>query len=232
MKTKKVEPRPKARLETGAAILAAAKVVDVTVIKPRMTAFASAHRSYAAAQSTVDAAETELRKGRAHLARCDAVQDVAVEGLARALVADGQPRANPFAEFETGSPFAVKKLSGTEQAKTIRTLVDLIRESKTAGMATRRAAQAAEQAVGAVAAARLTMATLEATLRTARDMRTAVGQMWDNTLAALKRGARAAADDGAPGLHEALFGGLRRRRSKTAKAAPAPSPPAAPASSV
>ena len=224
MKAKKSGPSQKDRLKTGAAILAAAQVVEVTAIKPRLTAFASAHRDYVAAQRAVDAAETELQKGQAQVDRCDAEQDDRVEGLARALVTDGEPRANPFEAFHTGTPFAIKQLTPAEQAKTIRTLIGTVQESKTVSTATRRVARAAEQAVGAVEAALLTLEKRKAALRTARDTRTADGEMWDSALAALKRGARAAADDGAPGLYEALLGGLRRPRTKKATAAPVAAP--------
>src|SRR5437870_757458 len=44
---------PTARLETGAAILAAVEIVDVNLVKPRVRAFMSAHRGYTEAQQAV-----------------------------------------------------------------------------------------------------------------------------------------------------------------------------------
>ena len=57
--------------------------------------------------------------------------------------------------------------------------------------------------------------------------RDAVAHKWEAALAALKRGARAAADDGAPTLYATLFERPGRTNGKNHKAAP----PAAPQSS-
>jgi len=47
---------------------------------------------YAEAQRQVKVAATRVREAQVRLGRCDAEQDEAVEGLARALISDGQPR--------------------------------------------------------------------------------------------------------------------------------------------
>ena len=101
MNTRKLGRNPAARLETGAAILAAAKVVDTELVRPRLSAYALAHRRYAEAQRQVEVADTRVREAQVRLGRRDAEQDEAVEGLARALISDGQPRGNPFAPFGT-----------------------------------------------------------------------------------------------------------------------------------
>ena len=62
MNTKQNGPSTKAQLEAGAAIVAAAQVVDVAVIKPRMNTFVTAQREYVAAQQAVEAADSERRK--------------------------------------------------------------------------------------------------------------------------------------------------------------------------
>jgi hypothetical protein len=49
------------------------------------------------------------------------------------------------------------------------------------------------------------VAQLQDTVRDARRTRDAVAQGWESALAALKRGARAAADEGAPDLYPTLF---------------------------
>ncbi len=64
---------------------------------------------------------------------------------------------------------------------------------------------------------------LQAGLRAARDARATAGTTWDKALQALKRGTRAAADDGAPGLYKALFGHTRPKRKALV---PAPVPQA------
>ena len=221
METRKAGMSPGNRLETGAAILAAARVVDTELVTPRLTKFTAAHRSYVAAQRKVEAVEAQVREAQAGVLRSDAEQDEAVEALARALVAEGQPRTNPFAAFGAAAPSAVKKLTVAEEAKAIHQLVAAVQRSKTVNQVTRDAAQAAEQAARAMEAALLPMDSLEVALRNARHERDAVGQTWETTLAALRRGARSAADDGAPGLYTALFGRVNRPTTKKAKPAPA-----------
>jgi len=68
-----------------------------------------------------------------------------------------------------------------------------------------QAAQAADKAAQAVESALAQEQSLEAAVRHARDARTAIAQTWAAAFDALKRGARAAADDGAPQLYAALF---------------------------
>ena len=58
------------------------------------------------------------------------------------------------------------------------------------------------------------MLPVEAALRTARRARDAVRQQWNRDLAALKLRAQAAADDGAPHLHAALFASVGRTSRK------------------
>ncbi|HVO22037.1 MAG TPA: hypothetical protein VMW56_00250 [Candidatus Margulisiibacteriota bacterium] len=230
METKKAGMSPGNRLETGTVVLAAAQVVDVELVKPRLTAFASAQQSYAEAQRNVETAEAQLVKGQARLSRCDAVQDDAVEALARALLADGQPRRNPFAAFGGAPPWAIKKLKAAPEAKAVHQLTGAVQRSNMVSKAVLEAAQAADAAARTVEAALLPIEKLQLALRDARHTRDAIGQTWNTALAALKRGARAAADDGAPGLYTALFGRLTRPNTrKNAKTPPAPPAPPAPA---
>ncbi len=53
-------------------------------------------------------------------------------------------------------------------------------------------------------------------------------RLWATALAALKRGARAAADDGAPTLYAALFDRPGRSNGKASRSKPEPVPPPAP----
>ncbi|HVO26922.1 MAG TPA: hypothetical protein VMW56_25200 [Candidatus Margulisiibacteriota bacterium] len=225
MKTRKVSSGD--QLETGAAILAAAKVVDTDLVKARLAAFASAQRSYAEAQAQVEAAEARLKEEQIRLARRDAEQDEATEELARALVSSGQPRGNPFTAFGTAAPSAVKQLPPVTEAKTIRQLVAAVQRQKPVSKATSQAAQAAEQAARQVETAQLAVDKFQEALSHARHARDGIGETWERTLAALKRGVRAAADDGAPGLYTALFGNQRRSSNKAVK--PSPAAAAAPA---
>jgi hypothetical protein len=212
------------RLDTGAAILAAAEVVDVTLVKARLDAFANAHCTYTAAQRAVETAEAQLRAAQGKATQRDAEQDEAVEELARALVADGQPRKNPFAAFGVAAPSTVKQLTFAEEAKAIHKLAAAVQADPAVSKATRRVAQAAEETARTMETELVPMDKLQASLRTAREVREATGKTWDTALAALKRGARAAADDGAPGLYRALFGRPSRSKNKTAGPAPTPAP--------
>ena len=102
-----------------------------------------------------------------------------------------------------------------------------MQRSKTISQATRDTARAEEKAAQVIEAALFPIDKLEVVIRDARHERDTVGQTWDTALAALRRGARAAADDGAPGLYTALFGRLLRSSSRK-NAKPVPPPPPAP----
>jgi hypothetical protein len=215
---------PARRLKKGAAILAAAEVVDVRLIKRRFDAFAEAHRTYAKAQRAVEAAEAELRALQANLDKRDSQQDTAVEELARALVTDGQPRINPFAAFAMPAPSAIRQMPLADEAKAIHTLVGAVQQDQTISKAARRAAQAADDAAQKMEKELVPMDKLQASVRSARETRDTAGKTWDLALAALKRGARAAADDGAPELYVKLLGRTSRPKKKTASPAPTPAP--------
>lgn len=223
MNTRKFGMNPSGRLETGAAVLAAAKAVDIELVRPRLKAFAGAHRRYAEAQREVEAADARLQEAQVRLGRCDAAQDEAVEGLARTLVSDGQPRGNPFAAFGT-TPSAVKLMPAAAEARAIRQIVAAVQRQQSVSKATLAATRAAEQAAQKVEAASLLVAKLQQARDNRRGARDHLGQSWEATFAALKRGARAAADDGAPGLYSALFGPSHRSHKKMTKPAPTPTP--------
>src|SRR5207237_841858 len=96
VKTNNPKNSPGMRLQLGASILSAARGVDTRLVKIRLGRFERTHGNYVTAQRKVDVAESQLRAAQARLAEYDAVQDDAVEALACALVADGQPRETPF----------------------------------------------------------------------------------------------------------------------------------------
>ena len=216
---------PGNRLDTGTAVLAAARAVDARLVKARLAKFERANGAYAAAQRKVEAAEAELRAAQVRLSERDVDQDEAVESLARALVTDGHPRANPFTEFGDLPPAAVMKLPFAEEVKAVRRLVAAVQRDKSVGKAALLAAQAANKAAQSVEQALAPVAKLQIAVREARRTRDAVGQTWESALAALKRGTRAAADDGAPELHATLFGRPSRVGKRESKPAPAPSEP-------
>ena len=228
MATIKMGSNATSQLDAGASILAAARTVDTRLIKPRLAAFENAHRAYSAAHDKVHAAEAQLATAQLHLGELDADQDAAVTTLAALLIVDGQPRTNPFAGFGAPAPGKLTALPVAEEAKTIHQLVTTVQRAKGMSKATLRAAQAADKAARAVEQALLQMEKLQNAVRDARHTREAVAQTWANALAGLKRGARAAADDGAPMLYATLFDRPHRPNGKPAKSAPAPTPNPAP----
>src|SRR5262249_15576050 len=90
MKTLRTGLYPAGGLETGAAILAAAAGVDVSLVQKRLDAFASAHRAYSEAQSAIEAAEAKVRGRQAILTQRDAEQDEALQHLMGALITEGR----------------------------------------------------------------------------------------------------------------------------------------------
>jgi hypothetical protein len=236
MRTLRTGLYPIGRLENGAAILTAAAGIDVSLVRKRLDAFGRAHRAYTSAQAAVEAAEAQVRGRQSILAQRDAAQDAAVEELVRALLIDGRPRANPFAAYGVAAPSVVKQLNFGEKSKAIHTLANTLRADATVSKATQRAAQGAEKAARRMEVDLISFEELQGNLRTAREKREAVGETWDNALTALKRGARAAADEGAPGLYNSLFGRLTQAKTKPdnkpenkAENTPAPPTPAPPA---
>lgn len=223
---------PGLRLQLGGSVLSAARAVDTRLVKDRLGRFARMHRTYVGAQEKVDTAESKLRAAQARLAECDTVLDEAVETLAGVLCADGAPRGNPFDAFGAPSPGTLMRLPFAEEAEGVHQLVAAVERSKGASKATLQAAQAAEKAAKAVEEALVPIAKLQDNVRDARRARDAVGQGWESALASLKRGARAAADEGAPDLYPTLFPPVVRAVTKnkgTEEAGPAapPTPAAA-----
>ena len=224
-------------LNAGASILAAARTVETRLIKARLAAFERTQRSYSAAHDKVNAAEAQLGAAQTRLGELDADQDEAVDALARALVADGQPLGNPLGAF---SPLTPKKLMAqavAEEVKAIHQLVAAIQRAKGVSKPTLQAAQAAEKAARAVEQQLAQMEKVQEAIRETRHTRAAVAQGWAKDLAALKRGARAAEDDGVTRLYAALFDRATRTSTKNGKsshtappAEPVPAPAATPAS--
>ncbi len=219
------------RLKLGAAVLAAAEVVDTKLVATRLTAFAEAQLSYFEAERKVDDAETRLEAEKLKVAQLGADHDDALEALARCLVSEGQPRSNPFDAFGTGAPSAIKRMAPAEAAKACRALVASVQRNKELSAPTLEAAGQVEKATEKVEAGLGPVETLREEVRAARRMAEVIARNWHDALSALRRGARAAADEGAPGLYAALFttGSRSPKRAKVAPQPPAETAPAAPA---
>jgi len=216
------------QLDAGASILAAARTVDTRLIKPRLTAFEHAQRSVRVAHEKVLAAEKRLNAARARLGELDVDQGEAVELLAGTLIVDGQPRTHPFAAFGAPSPGALMGLRPAEKVKAVRHLVGAVQRAKGVSKPTLQALQAAQKTAAAIEQELASMDKLQGAVRDARHTCDAAVQTWLTALAALKRGARAAADDGAATLYATLFDRPGRTNSKSAKPAPTPEPAPAP----
>jgi hypothetical protein len=232
METKGYDRGPGERLAIGATIVANARVVDTALVKARLAGFIAAHRDYAGAQSKVDDAEARLRGLQAKALRRERAADDAVETLALTLIAEGHPRTKPFGALGGVSPSAIKSLAIPAKAKAIHDLVAAVQRSRLTSQKTRDAARAADQAARAMEAALLAIDPAELELRQLRGQRDTLGHPWERALASLRRGARAAFDEGAPTLYTALFGVPPRPARKNGKptATPTPDLPPAPAS--
>jgi len=216
------------QLRSGAAILAAARTVDTRPIKDRLAAFDRVHQAYASAQAKVQQADTDLDKAQAQF-RTD--HQAVVDALARALVADGESLRNPFGGVGAPGPATLMHLPAADAVKTLPELIAAIRRSKLRGKSMLQALPGAENTVRALEQMLARMEALRLAARDARATRDAVAQTWDAELGALKRRARAAADDGAPMLFATLFNRPPRPNGKNHKPAPAPEPSPAPAPS-
>ncbi|MBI4512056.1 MAG: hypothetical protein HY698_20660 [Deltaproteobacteria bacterium] len=205
MPTIQANRNPASRIQVGNDILESAKTVDTKPIKERLLLFEKAHRALAAAQAGVDKAEGTLRAAQEKVAEADVVQDEALMALAAALVGEGLPRMNPFKPLGFDAPSTIAKLGTAREAKVVKTLVAKVQKRKGTQAPSLRAARAAEKAALAVERASTPLDRLAEAYRAALSRRTAQELPWEARLAALKRGARAAADDGAPGLFAALF---------------------------
>lgn len=199
------------RIKKGAAILTAAQVVDSKAVKARLNAFAAAHTAYADAQRKLDEADALLRAEQARLA---AVEPAALDSLKRALITDGQAIGNPFAVFGAPSSSAIKTLPLPEKAQVLRDLAKAVQRRTTVSAAVLSAAQAIEQLANELDPATGALGSLRDEVVKARQVRDVLAQNWDTTLAALRRGARAAVDEGAPNLYAALFAPSRRSTKK------------------
>jgi len=208
--------------------LTAAKSVNTRPVQARLEAFERAQRAYAAAQGKVDAAEAVLHAAQAKVVQRDAEQDEAVDGLARALITDGQSRVKPFAGCGGPTPAALMHLPAAEKAEQIHALVTALQRNAGLSKAAQQACEAADKAARAAEKALARIEAQQAALSQTRQARDALVQTWERTLAALKRGARAAIDDGEPYLYTTLFGQTARNGSRNGKHAPDNPPPPAP----
>lgn len=213
---------PGPRIEAGDHLLdvAASLGADRTKpVAPRLAAFAKQHAAYKKADAAVKSADEALRKAQQTVAEKDVAQDEAVERLAASLAGEGFPRANPFKPLGFDAPTVIKNKGYAAEAKDVQALATKVKSHKPALTAGSKAADVAAKAAGAVVAALAPIAKHTSARTTAISKRDALEQPWETAFAAVKRGARAAEDDGAHGLFDALFGVEKPGASKKPKAA-------------
>jgi hypothetical protein len=217
-----------ARVKAGAAILAAAEVVDTQPVAARLAAFVEANRTLVDAERKIDEAEGKLAAGRLQLAQRGADHDDAVELLARRLVNDGQPRTNPFSAFGSVAPGDIRRMGPPEAVRATRALIAAMQRGNHLSPPTAKAVQQLEHATGQVEVMLAPVEQLSADLRAARQACKVVARTWAKKLAALRREARTASDEGAPDLYGALFTtGMPAKKAKSSRpAAVAPEVPA------
>ncbi len=211
---------PGPRIESGDHLLEVAATLGKARTKPvaaRLAAFGERHAAYEKADGAVKKADEALRRGQSKVGDADVGQDSAVEMLASALVGEGLPRVNPFKPFGFAAPNVIKNKGYAAEAADVQKLAAKVTAHKPALPASNAAAAAALKAAKAVVAALKPIERLRKARGTAISRRDALEQPWETAFAAVKRGARAAEDDGAVGLFGALFGVEKPRSGKKAK---------------
>jgi hypothetical protein len=227
MRTIQARNNPGSRVEVGDAILEAAKKTNTKAIAPRIAAFKKIHAAYLKANEQVRKADGALKAQQEKVAEADVDQDAAVQSLASALAGEGLPRTNPFKPLGFASPSAISQMAYAKQAAAVGELAAAAENRKGAGAASKKAAATARAAAKRVLTAIKPVERLEKDRSNAMAGRDALEQPWETALAALKRGAKAAEDDGAKGIYNALF--VRASAKKNAKPSAKRTPKNAPA---
>lgn len=208
MATIQTNKGPSSRMAGGEHVLEAASSLDSNekkAIAVRLTAFSKVHGQYAAAHAAVEKADQAVRAQQAKVAELDVTQDECVDALATDAVADGMPRLAPFKALKFKSPSVIKAMGNVDEAKEALSLAAAVMKRKSKMPASQKAANALAKAAKAVLAAAKPIEGLIKKRKAAMSRRDALEQGWEKALAAMKRTARAAADDGHVGLYSALF---------------------------
>jgi hypothetical protein len=212
------------RIAAGDSVLEASKSVDMAPVTRRLAAFKKVHQAYSDADAAVKKATEALQAQQARVGEADVTQDDAVDHLAAGLAGDGLPRMNPFKPFGAPAPAALQKMGYGDEARALTALAGAVPKRRGLSDGTIAAAKAAAKAAAAVEAELGKLPKLEKARTAAMSRRDAFAQAWETAFAGLKRGARAAEDEGAKGLHAALFD----RKAPPKKAAKKPAASAAP----
>lgn len=223
------------RLRLGESVLTAAHAIDTSPVKARLEEFERAQQEYAGAHQNIEVAEAQLRAAETELIACQAVQDTAITALAGALIGEGQPVPTPFAVYG-GPPFKMLKRMGiARKTDAVHQLVAVLQRDENIRDATKKAAEATDEAARALEQAFVPVKTMRKGVREARRTRDARSHAWDTALGCLRCDARTAARGGKPEIYAAFFP-PRRPAMKSSKAAanppPVPETPAEPTPTV
>jgi hypothetical protein len=224
METLQSGSSPGTRIAAGDSVIEAAKSIETKAVAARLTGFKKAHATYRAADGAVKKSGEALQKQQVKVAESDVTQDEAVEALAVVLPGDGLPRVNPFKPFGAPSPAVLQKLGYEEEARKVLALEAAVLKRKGLSQGSIDAAKAAGKAALRVQAELKAIPRLEKARTNAMTRRDALAQAWETAFAGLKRAARAAEDDGAKGLHGALFERAKAAPKRKKKAAEPPAP--------
>ncbi len=214
------------RLQLGATILEAAAVTDTRVVTNRLDAFVAIHRRFVESHNNVVEAQGKADTIGAQVAVAEAAHDAVFHDLLCALIADHKPRHNPFAHYGVGSPARLLKKGPAEKVAAVAALVSAVLADPDVSPKTRQVAEALRTAAQAIAVHLDALAPAEAEYQRLRSTRDALAEEWDEALGALRRGARIAADEGAPNLHAILFGAADEARTRKKRETSSEEPPA------
>lgn len=224
MATIQTNKGPSSRTAGGEHVLQAAKALGASAIKPiapRIDAFKKVHLAYIAADAAVEKADQAVRAQQTKVAELDVTQDECVDALATSAVADEMPRLAPFKALKFDTPSAIKRMGHVNEAHVALSLADAVTKRKAKMPHSQKAALALAKASKSVIVAAKPIEGLIKKRKAAMSQRDALELGWEKAFAALKRAARAAADDGHVGLYSALFESSAPKAKSAAKKAKA-----------
>ncbi len=198
------------RIEAGKVVLAAAQSVDTTLVAARLAAFTQAHAQFLEAVERINVAQAGIDNAEALVRERSALHDTALGKLIAQLVVDGHPRINPLTSYSAETPSGIAEMPPAARSTVVRELLGNVLRDERLSAGSRDAANACADATAALDEALSSLTQAETTAADLRHSRDAVADRWDDAFAALKRGARAAADEGAAGLYGALFDRLAK----------------------
>jgi hypothetical protein len=206
---------PGTRVKSGDAVLDRAASLNTSSVKKRVDGLRKVHREYTNAHGVAAKAVAALTAHERKIGELDDAQDAAVEAWVAARIGAGEKRTKPLASIGGPAPSGLVRMEASAEARLIKKLA--AKDLKHADAKVKRAAAAAIAAAEKVLAADGPRTLLVRARNAAIAARDAIGPAWEKAFASLKRGARAAEDDGASGLVKGLFDAPPRPAKSKAK---------------